>query len=196
MKSMVHQIARWISSLGHPILTIPAFAIWFEFTHEPPEKACLVSGLIVGLVVLPLSLKTWLGYKKGAYSNMDVSNREERKRWFRAPIIMMLLLTAALYFGFHDLPLTIAVGAITVMLFAFKLVNQYAIKASLHVGVNAYLALVALSMSNLLFGIISAITLVVGWSRVVLKRHTLAEVLVGALIGAFFGAIAAHFMGF
>lgn len=196
MNSMVHQIARWISSLGHPILTIPAFAIWFEFTHEPAAKAWLVSALIVGIVVLPLSYKTWRGFKKGAYSNMDVSNREERKRWFRIPIISMLLLTAAMYFGFHDLPLTIAVGAITVMLFAFKLVNQYAIKASLHVGVNAYLALVALSMNTKLFGVIGAITLVVGWSRVVLKRHTLAEVLVGALLGAFFGAVAAYFMDF
>lgn len=191
---IIKNIARWVSTLGHPILTIPVFTIWYEFSNEPRKKAWLVSGLILGIVIVPLCLKTWYGYKKGAYSNMDISNREERKRWFRAPIIMMVLLTAALYFGFQDLRLSFGVAMLTLMLIVFKFVNQYAIKASLHVGVNAYLALVALSLDVFLCWIIAAITLVVAWSRVVLKRHTVQEVIVGAGLGSFFGAIAAYLM--
>jgi len=120
--------------------------------------------------------------KKGNYTNMDVSNRNQRKSlyFFIAATILAYLL--------YDYLKNDAVDLIVVFLMVLLLVMQisnYFIKSSMHTAFNVFVAALFFSvhpgMGIFWFGI----AILVGISRIILKRHTVQEVIAGAAIASF-----------
>src|SRR5690606_13324608 len=90
-------IARLISILGHPFLTVPLFVVFLLFSTEPTVRATYLSLLIIGGIFLPIGLKTIRGVRKGTYTNLDVSDQVQRQKWFIATTMLLLVVTIVIW---------------------------------------------------------------------------------------------------
>ena len=93
MKTEQLKIAKAISFIGHPLLTIPLFVAVMMFVFEDFEKALLNSALIIGCIFLPLFLRMYIKSRNGTYTNFDVSDRIQRKTLFTFIIPLMIVVT-------------------------------------------------------------------------------------------------------
>lgn len=184
---MKSTLAAWISTLGHPLLTLPVFAVVMLFRHEPPEKAAWLSALIVGGLALPIALKTYRGMRKGVYANFDVSDRAQRRGWYRGATVLMLGVTAVLWLTGQSRPLCLSFLFASLLLLASQGVNYY-LKTSLHLAFHVFLAFLILAFDPVTGIVLLSFAPLLAWSRLVLGRHSWQEVLSGALLGTAAGA--------
>lgn len=183
---MKTKIASYISIIGHPLLTIPVFSVIVFFTYEAFEKALVHSILILAGFFLPLSIKMYLNSKNGTYTNFDVSNRTQRQSWYIYALLLLLAITIILFATEQPRVLRLSVLFSFLLLLASKITN-YFIKSSLHVSFNIFLAFLILPI-NLFFGLFFlAFTIVIAWSRLTLKRHSLKEIIAGTVLGLIIG---------
>lgn len=179
---MRHKTASVISILGHPLFTIPVFVATVMFKNENFKKAFFIAFLIIGCIFLPLILRLFVKTKNGTYTNFDVSDRIQRKTVFTFVIPFMVIVTFVLFKTQQNHDLCLSIVFATILVSISQGVNFF-IKSSLHVSLNIYLSFLVM-MLNLKIGImVFLFTGLLGWSRIVLGRHTMKEVLVGGVIG-------------
>lgn len=179
---MKTSIAKFISFIGHPLLTIPLFVIIVMFACEDFKKASFVSFIIIGCVFVPLILWMYIKSKNGSYTNFDVSDKIQRKSLFFFIIPLLLLATIILYSTGQSKVLWISVLFALVIILVSQIVNIY-VKSSLHVSLNIYLSFLIIPINYKIGVILLIMTILIGWSRIVLGRHTLKELIFGAAIG-------------
>jgi membrane-associated phospholipid phosphatase len=185
---MKKKIATYISVVGHPLLTIPFFVITALFSFNDFKSALSISLLIVGGIFVPLTIKTYRGYKKGTYTNFDVSNQTERQSWYLLPLILLLIVTIALFVTHQPKVLKWNAFYAFTLLLASQLIN-FSIKSSLHVSCNIFLSFLMLSINWAMGMSFLAFVVLIAWSRLILKRHTFKEILAGAIIGFIIGLL-------
>jgi hypothetical protein len=183
---MVIKVARYISIIGHPLITVPFIVILCLFHYEDFNSALFASILTIIGIIVPLSIKMYRNTKTGVYTNFDVSNQGERKSWYYfafallAAIVIILFLTDqphALQFGF----------LLAALLLLTSQVVNYFIKSSLHVSFNVFLSFLIAPINIVIACCFFFFVFSIAWSRITLKRHTIKETSVGAVIGLFFG---------
>ncbi|MBL7782670.1 MAG: hypothetical protein JNM22_15690, partial [Saprospiraceae bacterium] len=140
----------------------------------------------VGGVVAPILIKSYRGVQKGEYTNYDISDRKQRQSWYVLPTLLLSVVTVALYLSGQSRIIWLATLFALVLFVASQVVNLF-IKTSLHVGFNAYLGFLALPMSKWMGLAFLLFTIPLAWSRIVLKRHTVPEVIAGAVLGVLSG---------
>ena len=185
---MKQAIAKWISMCGHPLLTIPLFVTITMFATEDIGKASLVIFLIVGCIFVPLVAWLYIKSKNGTTTNFDVSDRKQRKSLFVFILPVLMLVTIILYRTGQSKTVCLSVFFGLVITFVSQLVNLR-IKSSLHVSMTIYLAFLIMPMNYLMGIVVLLLSGLIGWSRIVLGRHTLKEVLWGGGIGLTIGLI-------
>jgi len=183
------KLANYISILSHPFLTIPVFVIITLFNHEYFLKAAWISALIIGGIFIPLTVKLYRGKKDGTYTNFDVSNRQQRQTVYAYAITLLGVVTAILFITDQSRALQLN------MLFSFLLLlslmlSNYFVKSSLHIAFNTFLSCMLISTIGPLVAILFGCVFFIGRARIVLRRHTLNEVLAGAVLGLIFGITA------
>lgn len=183
---MKTKLARIISILGHPLLTLSLFAVVAFFTYEEFQQALVHSALILGGVFLPISIRMYLKAKNGSYTNFDVSDKTQRQSWYIYGLSVLLLLTIILFITEQSRTLRLSVLFALILLATSQVVN-YFIKSSLHVSLNIFLAFLMMSLNFVIGLAFLACVPFIAWSRVVLKRHSLKEIITGALIGLIVG---------
>src|SRR3954471_3276320 len=94
---MRNKLASAISVVGHPLLTLSVFSIIALFTYQEFKKALWASLLIIAGIFLPITLKMYLNFKSGAYTNFDVSNKSQRQSWYVFVILILLTVTIVLF---------------------------------------------------------------------------------------------------
>ncbi|MCC5613290.1 phosphatase PAP2 family protein [Nostoc sp. CHAB 5834] len=179
--------AKAISILGHPLFTITLFALLVTFLQLPISNAMIISALLLGGVVLPISWYNYRNVKRGQFTNFDVSDQRQRAQFYPVLVGAIALLTGLLFATHQPRPFCYGTACALLLVISSYGVNRY-IKASLHTSLSLFLTWALFSISQpmgLLMGIFS---LFIGGSRLVLGRHTLWEVLVGALLGLIAGA--------
>lgn len=180
--------ANTLSTIGNPLLTISIFVVIWLFNYENYHNAFLISKLLLGLVTIPLSIQMFLGFKRGNYTNFDISNKAERQSWYLVVLFLVAILVGVLFFTNQSQAVKWTAVYFLLLLTMPKFINYY-VKSSLHVSLNMLIAFLIFPI-NLFFGIFFSIFVVlVSWSRVVLKRHTLKEVVYGGIIGISIGLI-------
>jgi hypothetical protein len=179
---MKQKLAKLISIIGHPLLTIPVFVIIVLFSTEKFEKALSISFLIIGCVFVPLILRLYLKSKNGSYTNFDVSDRKQRKSIFIFILPLLIIVTYLLFKKQENSGLCMSVLFATILVFVSQMVNLF-IKSSLHVSLNIYLSFLVMTVNFRIGLFVFLFTILLGWSRIVLGRHTLKEVLSGGAIG-------------
>jgi membrane-associated phospholipid phosphatase len=184
-----YEVARWISAIVHPIafpLLTLGFAAYFA-THGSLARAIQYVLLALLLTSLPISIVVAIQVLRRKWTDLDVSVRRQRYALYPLGIACMFALTGALaYFG---APTVVVRSAV-----AFGLANivdgviNFVYKVSAHAtGAAACAVILWVTVPTSLWGLSIAATiaaLLVGWSRVVLKRHTAGQVLLGWAVGA------------
>lgn len=125
-----------------------------------------------------------IGRISGVFSDEDISVREERHRFY---IILyslaFLYFIIALFLKGIFFPLSIITFGIILGILIFNIFNYY-IKASIHIGVAcAFVVTIGILYGFKFFLITAFIIPVLAWSRVVMKRHTFKEIIIGGTLG-------------
>jgi len=164
------------------------FVVTLLFTQEPPLKAALVSALIIGGIFVPVTILTFVGVRRGKYTNIDVSDQGQRQQWFVTITLLLVAVTAIIWLTNQQYPLRLAVTLACALLICALYINKI-IKSSMHMTFHAFVSLLILHF-NTAAGLSFLILLpVLGWSRLYLKRHFFNEVLVGTCMGTVFGGL-------
>lgn len=180
--------ARIISTFGHPLLLLAVSSAVIAFHSYDRSQASLISAVIIGVVIIPVIIHNLWKTKTKAYTNFDVSDQHQRNSFYKFGLILLAIATAVLFFISEVDGFFVGTLLALLMMLTCAVVNLK-VKASLHTSVCMYLTFVyglfdvALAVSMFVFTIFVAI------SRLVLKRHTAAEVVLGAVIGVCFGVL-------
>ena len=187
---IIQQGAVWLSRVFHPfVISVGVLFVAQLFQGYTWLSAAAWTALCFMVVIAPVLLFILLRVRSGRYQDADVSIREDRYLLYglaggcfillvallallQAPAIVQQTLQAALF--------AVAVGAI---------LNRFVNKLSLHTLTVAGCAAVLLFVRPSAGIVLGLISLLVGWSRLYLSRHTLAEVVGGWFVGVLCVAI-------
>lgn len=179
-------LAEIVSLIFHPVLflLIMPFIVIYKKTQDGMYA---LKWEMFSLVFVFAALTYFFWEKRrGGFSDFDISKRIERKKFY----IFLLFLTCLylLLSLFHKglvFPMTIISFGIIFGIALFASVN-YFIKASVHMGVAcAYVITVTWFYGIYGFLLSFFILPLIVWSRLLLKRHTIKEIIVGGILGSF-----------
>lgn len=183
-----HMNARWarvVSNLLSPpmVWSILVFFIAFHFAENRLQG--LMWALTYGILVclMPILFIAWR-VRGGKISDIHMKERQERIIPFAVSIACAILAWEVLRLmnAPSILPL---IAAVTLVELAVMLVITFAWQISMH-AMSISVALVA---TGIVFGAVPALFIspllpIVGAARLRLQRHTLAQVIAGAVVGA------------
>ncbi|TXF79552.1 phosphatase PAP2 family protein [Chryseobacterium sp.] len=176
---VVTGISKFISNFFNPLTSLLIYFLYFSTENYSLSEASGRFLPILLLTVSPISFWIFWNVKKGHYSNMDVSNRNQRKSLYF--FIAGAMIAYLLFDYFKNETLDIVMFFLLILLLILQLSN-YFIKSSMHTAFNVFVAALFFS-ENTMFGIIwLGIAVLVGITRIILKRHTPREVLTGFAI--------------
>lgn len=175
--SLLHKISRIISDFFNPLLSLFIFFVYMSFLKYSLKEAITSFLPILIIVIAPLIIWLVWNVKTGRYTNMDVSNRVQRKTLY-------IFIAAAVisYIGFNYLKngqIDWVMLFILILLFALQISN-YFIKSSMHTAFNIFVAALFFALNTTMGIIWLGIAILVGITRIILKRHTPKEVFMGA----------------
>ncbi|MFO0728710.1 MAG: hypothetical protein U1E65_33340 [Myxococcota bacterium] len=176
------RLARFCSIAGHPMILVPASITAARLKTGGLESSLQIMGFVVGSL-LAVAIYVVRALKKQEVSDIDVSRREQRPKMFALAISCTALTVLGLWWLGQPAPVLVGSGVALLLLSVGAVVNHLGLKVSLHTAFAVYAAAIFLSASVLLGVVGGLIALAVGWSRVVLKRHTPREVAAGLLLG-------------
>lgn len=174
--------ARAISFFLHPVITlIPLlFILLSRFSSDYSEalKWTIFSYAFILVVVLFVIA----GVMLGAFSNFDVSKKEQRPLLFSFSAFVIFCYLLALLILHGPKILFFTVFAIIFGLTALAIINKW-IKASVHVATaTATLLLVGIIYKGYFFLFLLLIPLL-AWARVKMKEHSPLETIIGSILG-------------
>jgi hypothetical protein len=159
------------------VVLLPLAVAWHATVHQVGRT--MLWGLVVAVFssVLPMAFIV-RGARLGRWDGHHVRNRDGRT----VPLLLCLASTvlglAILLFGHAPRDVTALDVAMLATLFACAIVTRWW-KISLHSAVaGGAVAMVVL---------LTPIVVLIGWSRVAVADHTVAQVIAGALIGPILG---------
>ena len=178
-------LARWVSILFHPFV-MAALLVAVPAMRQSSGGALRPLLLVVAAVVVPIAVLMFRQVRRGRWSNVDASNPSERPALFA---VALGGLFAALAWLLVEDPRSFLVKGmlvVAVFLLVAALLTRW-IKLSLHV---AFAALTATTLSLLGSAVgyaLIAVVPVLFWSRIVLARHRIHELMVGMALGVVAG---------
>lgn len=180
------KVARWISVIGHPFLLMPLLTGIIAFHILPPREALVAELVALGVVIIPAGLYTIFRVRRGTWGDLDVSNQQERTQFYGILLPLLLVLTVIAWLA--EVPRSIPLGSFAIILLvgAGSIINKW-IKVSLHTAFGIFVAITLYLIHPRTAAIAFALACLVAWSRVILKRHTTGEVLLGGILGCAIG---------
>lgn len=180
------RFAAFLSFLFNPVIFLLIMPYIFVYRQTENSLYAIKWGLFSSLFIIIGVFFIFLGKWRGMYSDFDLSQREEREKFYAIALLLSICyFGAALFFKGIVFPLSIVGLGIVLGVVAFSVVNLF-VKASLHVGIACAFVItisILLKSSDVFIFSIWIIPLVI-WARLVLKRHTLKEVVAGGFLGS------------
>lgn len=191
------QFAQFISYIAYaPIISIPAFAVInYSLLNFQDFVAVTVVCTIFSCVLPVLLVFKWMKDKRhhGYKIDMDIPERKDRTY----PLIMVILsyfIGAAVLYGINAPSITTILMfcyfSNTLIVFFINLFWKISIHAMGVAGPTVALIYVFGPVGSL-FAVIIPIVM---WSRVYLKRHTIAQVMTGVLLGVIFTVLQIQYL--
>jgi membrane-associated phospholipid phosphatase len=176
------RFARIVSTILAPVTISLPFVVLVAFYHTRDQLAAIVYAFIAlfFLSIGPL-IYVVIGVRTGKLSDLDISRRSERAGPFLFGIISTSigLLVLSLVLGPKDLQTALILTTISAVIL---MVTTLWWKISIHASTMAGAA----TMLTVLYGMallpLFLLLVLVSWSRVVLRRHTVAQVVAGSLL--------------
>ena len=177
----VLKISKLISDVFNPMNSLLFFYLLYSIKNYSWKEA--LDNFLPVIIIMIIPILLWIIYhvKTNRYSDMDVSDRKQRQSlyFFIAGCMVLYLLYGYVVRQKTDAPVLF----LLFLLFAMQISN-YFIKSSMHTALNIFVAALLFTISHLYGFIWVIIAVIVGVSRIILKRHSPAEVLSGAAIGS------------
>jgi membrane-associated phospholipid phosphatase len=177
--SFILKVSKIISDFFNPLLSLFIFFLYMSVKNYSLKDSLLYFLPILLLVIVPVIIWLIWNVKTGRYTNMDVSNRVQRKTLYIFIAVCVIAYIAFNYIknGYIDLVMV----SILILLFALQISNFF-IKSSMHTAFNIFVAALFYAINPISGFIWLGIAALVGITRIILKRHTPKEVFMGALI--------------
>lgn len=182
------KLAKSLSFLGHPLILGTFYVILMSFQNLTNENAWKVSFLTIGLIALPVIFNNVKKLRKGEYTNFDVSDQNQRKGFYPFIISLFTLLTLVFYLSGFPISVTVNTLNFLVMMLTMGFINLK-IKASLHACIAFYISISLFSLSAFWGMPIFVLAMATTWSRLILGRHSVLDLVVGSVTGLIFGLI-------
>lgn len=179
----LYKAAQVVSVIGHPFVLLPLTAVIATLQNASPWRAFTIGSITVLATVFPLLFIIRRRVKAGKWSDHDVSERSERGNFY--VIVIPVLALSYVLFRFLDFPRPLLLGMIIslVLLVAAMIINRRS-KISLHLIFAFYCAVSLIAVGFWIGAGFILLAVAVGFSRVILRRHTTAQVVSGALLGS------------
>ena len=180
------ELARAVSIAGHPVVVLPGAIFAGVWGVAPPHvvRQAVLPAVLVGVAVMAYSA---VQVRRGRWVHVDASVREERQQLNLFLAVVLVLVAAALWVTGQ--PWGVVAGvACAALVVAVAHAAQRWLKISLHV---AFATFAAAFLWPRMAGIVVllACAVAVAWSRLVLARHSRADVICGAVLGLAVGAL-------
>jgi len=177
--SLVLRISKIISDFFNPLLSLFIFFLYMSIKNYSLKDSLSYFLPILLLIIAPIIIWLVWNVKTGRYTNMDVSNRVQRKTLYIFIAACVIAYLAFNYFknGYVDFVMLF----ILILLFALQISNFF-IKSSMHTAFNIFVAALFFALNITMGFIWLGIAVLVGITRIILKRHTPKEVFMGAFI--------------
>lgn len=175
--SFLHAASRIISDFFNPLVSLFIYFVYLSIQKYSFEESVNRFLPILLITILPVILWIIWNVKTGRYTNMDVSNRVQRKSLY-----IFIAICIVSYLGFYYIrngAVDFVMLFILVLLFALQISNLY-IKSSMHTAFNVFVAALFFAFEMKVGFIWLAVAALVGLTRIILKRHTVKEVFMGA----------------
>ncbi|PQA92955.1 ABC transporter permease [Chryseobacterium shigense] len=175
--SMVLKTSKVISDFFNPLVSLFIFFIYMSMREYSLKDSILYFAPILLMIIAPVVIWLVWNVKTGRYTNMDVSDRIQRKTLyiFIAACVVFYLVFNYFRNGYIDLVMLF----ILILIFTMQISNFF-IKSSMHTAFNVFVAALFFTL-NWKAGLIwLGIAALVGVTRIILRRHTVKEVFMGA----------------
>ena len=185
MRATPIAIARSLSILGHPLVVVPS-AVATLVLHRRTSSAALIVLVVCGIAGVVLAFSFWQ-VRRGQWQHVDASARAERRS---LNLFLAIVLFVGAVLAFYQLPeLGLSLGLLLsgLLIVAVMSFSPW-VKLSLHASFAAFAVLLLWPLNLWFVALASVAAAAICWSRVVLARHTVIEVLGGSLLGGLFGA--------
>ncbi|MGB9978656.1 PAP2 family protein [Methanobacterium sp.] len=191
------RFAVFISYVAYaPIISIPAFAMINYFFLNFHDFILITTLCAIFAGILPVLLVfSWIEVKRHHGQKIDIDIPERKDRNY--PLIIVILsyfIGAAILYSINAPSMT------TVLMFSYFsntliifFINLYW-KISIHAMGVAGPTTVLIYTFGPIGALFAAIIPIVMWSRVYLKRHTVGQVITGALLGFILTILQIHFL--
>ncbi|MDN3693443.1 phosphatase PAP2 family protein [Chryseobacterium tructae] len=175
--SLLHKVSRVISDFFNPLVSLIIFFVYMSMREYTFKESLLYFLPLLLMIIAPVVIWLVWNVKTGRYTNMDVSNRVQRKTLyvFIAACVIIYLIFNYVRNGYIDLVMLF----ILILLFALQISNLF-IKSSMHTAFNIFVAALFFTLDWKMGLIWLGIASLVGLTRIILKRHTVKEVFMGA----------------
>jgi len=181
MRSMTMAIARGVSTIGHPLLVVPA-AVLAVLLYRQTASAASILAPVCGICAVAFTFSFWQ-VRRGRWQHIDASLKAERSS-LNLFLASVLLLGAVI--GFYrgvDTGLSLGLFLSGVLIVIVMMLSPWT-KLSLHAAFAAFAALLLWPLDVWLVALAAGAAAGICWSRVMLGRHTVGEVIAGSALGA------------
>lgn len=172
-------ISKVISNFFNPFVSLLIYFYYYSSKNYNASETW--SKLLPILLILVLPVIIWIiwNVKTGRYTNMDVSNRQQRNSLY---IIIVLLSAVYLLYEYYSHGIfDYSILLLSLLLLIMQISNFY-IKSSMHTALNIYVAALFFKINPYIGVAWFLLAVLIGITRVILKRHTIAEVLTGGTL--------------
>jgi hypothetical protein len=182
--------ARWVSWIGHPLVFISLSVAIIVVLRLASRAGLALFLTLLATLILPMAVLLFRGVRSGRWSDVDVSVRAERVRFY--PRAISISAVAVLGLWLLRAPAFALRGAVvTWFVLGVAALLNFRIKLSLHALFAFYSAIILFVIHPLVGAIAFVLALLVFWSRLYLERHDLFETLLGASLGLLGGLVTA-----
>src|SRR5205085_2446148 len=176
------RFARYISNILAPVVvSLPLVASVAFYRARDLSTALLYALTTLFFLSLAPAVYVLIGVRQGKISDLEITNRSERA----GPFIFSIMSTII---GLFILLFTNAPKNLETLLFItgvsgiIMTVTTLWWKVSIHASTLAGAATILTTLYGLVMLPTYLLVILVGWSRIVLRRHTVAQVVVGSLL--------------
>lgn len=183
-RRVLRDVARTVSTVCNPfVVPLVLFVLLCAGTsHSVAQFWSRLAICALFTSVGPMLFLLWL-YATDRIADLDISEREERRKVFSVFVVFYLCGTLVLYLTHAPAILTASMAGYSAAALVVQQITRHW-KISTHaVGITAPLVALTYLYGDEPLPFLILIPLV-GWSRVYLKAHTLAQVIAGIGLGA------------
>lgn len=175
--------ASFISVLFNPFLILVFLPFVLVYNATASVSASIGWTAFSFIFLLTLAQIVLYLVRKGVFTNLDVSVRQQRPLLFNILVVTGIVYIIFLYILHAPRVLYVMIVSLLFGVLVARIVNVR-IKASLHVATVAALILGVVLGYGAKYVFLLPLIPLVAWARVKLKRHTVSETVTGGVVGS------------